>query len=88
MEYQQDYKELFTIQKDDNSPVTKADLAANDLIIKKLNNLFPDITIMSEKNTESENLKAAKDNQYFMIDPLDGTSSFIKKSDEFTEILR
>lgn len=39
---------------------------------------------MSEKNTESENLKAAKDNQYFMIDPLDGTSSFIKKSDEFT----
>ena len=84
LEYYNDYKDLSTTQKDDNSPVTKADLAANDLIIKELGNLFPDISIVSEENTKNDNLKAAQDNQYFMIDPLDGTSSFIKKSDEFT----
>ncbi|MFT6219955.1 MAG: 3'(2'), 5'-bisphosphate nucleotidase [Rickettsiales bacterium] len=84
LEYYQDYKKLDTIQKYDDSPVTKADLAANDLIIKELNILFPNIAIVSEENEEGANLKAAQEQQYFMIDPLDGTSSFIKKSDEWT----
>jgi len=84
LEYYNDYKELSTIKKEDNSPVTKADIDANNFINTKLNKLFPQIPIVSEENNEEENLKAAKNDQYFMIDPLDGTSAFIKKSDEFT----
>ncbi|MFT6331903.1 MAG: 3'(2'), 5'-bisphosphate nucleotidase [Lentimonas sp.] len=84
LEYYRGYKELSVEIKGDDSPVTKADLAANDLIVQKLNRLFPEIAAVSEENSAQENLKAAQNDQYFMIDPLDGTSSFIKKSDEFT----
>jgi 3'(2'), 5'-bisphosphate nucleotidase len=84
MEYYLDYKDPDVSLKKDDSVVTTADLAANDLIIKKLGKLFPDIAIVSEENSEENNLKASKNDQYFMIDPLDGTSSFIKKSNEFT----
>ena len=84
MEYYLDYKDSDISLKKDDSVVTKADLSANDLIIKELSKLFPDIDIVSEENSEEDNLKASKNEQYFMIDPLDGTSSFVKKSDEFT----
>lgn len=84
MDYYHDYKDVDTKHKDDNSPVTKADLAANDVMMKALNYFFPNIAIVSEENSEALNVKAAKEQRYFMIDPLDGTSSFIKKSDEFT----
>lgn len=84
MEYYLDYKDSNISLKKDDSVVTKADLVANDLIIKELNKLFSDIAIVSEENNEEDNLKASKNEQYFIIDPLDGTSSFIKKSDEFT----
>jgi 3'(2'), 5'-bisphosphate nucleotidase len=84
MEYYHDYKESNISLKKDDSVVTKADLSANDLITKELNKLFPNIDIVSEENSEEDNLKSSKNEQYFMVDPLDGTSSFIKKSDEFT----
>lgn len=84
LKYYRDYKSLDTVTKSDDSPVTKADLAANEFIIEKLQKLFPEIAIVSEENSERENLFAAKSDQFFMIDPLDGTSGFVKKSDEFS----
>jgi len=82
--YYKNYENLVVTQKHDNSPVTEADLAANNFIIKELKKLFPDIDIVSEENNEEANLLAAQKNEYFMVDPLDGTNSFIKHSDEFT----
>ncbi len=70
--------------KDDKSPVTIADIEANKLIISGLQKLLPQVAIISEENSAQENLQAAKANQYFLIDPLDGTEGFIKKSDQFT----
>lgn len=84
MDYYQDYKDVDIEIKDDDSPVTKADLAANSLIIQELNRFFPEYFIISEENSEKDNFAAANNDQYFIIDPLDGTSAFIKKSDEFT----
>ena len=52
--------------------------------MRELTQIFPQYKIVSEENSQTDNLLAAKENEYFMIDPLDGTSSFIKKSDEFT----
>jgi 3'(2'),5'-bisphosphate nucleotidase len=84
LDYYQSYQEQDTNYKNDGSEVTKADIAANDFINKELTRLFPDIPIVSEENTESDNFKAAKSPLYFLIDPLDGTQSFVKKQDEFT----
>ncbi|MBL6785403.1 MAG: adenylyl-sulfate kinase [Rickettsiales bacterium] len=84
LDYYQSYQEQDTNYKKDGSEVTKADIAANDFINNELIKLFPDIPIVSEENTESENFAAAKSPLYFLIDPLDGTQSFVKKQDEFT----
>lgn len=84
MEYYDGHKEMNVTKKEDNSPVTKADLTANDLIISRLSEIFPSLPIVSEENKQEDNLSAMSNGEYFIIDPLDGTSSFIKKSGEFT----
>ena len=69
--------------KDDNTPVTKADLAANRILTNGLKKLFPEIPIVSEEDKSSLNIP--KTNKVFwLIDPLDGTKEFINKNDEFT----
>jgi 3'(2'), 5'-bisphosphate nucleotidase len=68
--------------KKDNSPVTLADKVSDKVIgdILKLN--IPDIPIVSEESVES--LKLGLGDTYFLVDPLDGTKEFIKKTGEFT----
>ncbi|MDA0781782.1 MAG: 3'(2'),5'-bisphosphate nucleotidase CysQ [Rickettsiales bacterium] len=70
--------------KKDESPVTAADIAANKYILQELATLTPDIPIVSEENSEEENKNAAKGGLFWLVDPLDGTKSYIKKTGEFT----
>jgi len=71
------------VLKANNSPVTKADLAADNILKKGLKKLFPEIPVVSEEDASS--LDIPKTNKVFwLIDPLDGTKEFINKSDEFT----
>ncbi len=76
-----DYK---TFTKKDKSKVTDADLESNQYIVTNLQKLFSQKTIVSEENDLKENLSNAKDGNYFLIDPLDGTDAFIKKKKEWT----
>jgi 3'(2'), 5'-bisphosphate nucleotidase len=79
--YNQDF-EVF--EKEDASPLTMADKNANDIIIKNLTELFPDIPYISEEVKQTD-YKERKDWEYcWMIDPLDGTKEFIKRNGEFT----
>lgn len=72
-----------TEAKEDDSPVTKADLAAHHVLIKGLTALTPEIPVVSEEDPASvETGKAAV--VYWLIDPLDGTKEFIKRNGEFT----
>lgn len=71
--------------KRDSSPVTEADIAAHDYITHCLTQLTPSLPIVSEENSEEENLAIAKKySEYWLVDPLDGTKSFIKQSGDFT----
>ena len=63
--------------KEDGSPVTLADKAAEYIILKKLKDIAPDILIISEESSMSHKLQSAS--QFFLIDPLDGTKEFLKK---------
>lgn len=68
--------------KDDDSPLTKADLAAHKKICELL--VSTDLPILSE---EGRNIayQERKDWEYFwMVDPLDGTKEFVKRNGEFT----
>ena len=69
--------------KDDNSPLTEADLSAHKLISAGLKKINPQIPIVSEEDENS--IFVPKNSQfYWLLDPLDGTKEFIKKSGEFT----
>ncbi len=70
------------MHKDDNSPVTKADLAANHYIIEQLHKLTPDIPVISEENECDPNRNDYP--LFWCVDPLDGTKSFIKRKGDFT----
>jgi 3'(2'), 5'-bisphosphate nucleotidase len=70
--------------KADDSPVTLADKAGNDVIEKALAASFPNIFIVSEENAQSHAGLKSSDETFFLVDPLDGTREFINKRDQFT----
>ena len=75
------YKKKVTKKyKSDNTPVTNADIKANDIICRGLKRHFPDISIVSEEQVKKG--KAAK--RFWLVDPLDGTKEFLKGNGEFT----
>ncbi len=79
------YRKDFSVEyKDDKSPLTEADIHANEIICNALLNLYPDIPMLSEEN-KAIAYEARKDWEYYWcIDPIDGTKEFIKKNGEFT----
>ena len=71
-------------EKDDQSPLTKADLASNDLIVAGLQKLTPDIPIITEEAGLPDFEERRQWNCYWLIDPLDGTKEFVNRNGEFT----
>lgn len=69
--------------KDDNSPVTSADIAANDILMQQLKRLTPDIPIISEEVGAVELNKRIDWQRYWLLDPIDGTGEFILASGDF-----
>jgi 3'(2'), 5'-bisphosphate nucleotidase len=79
------YNNSFDVmKKDDDSPVTAADFAASKYIVDKLAEFFPDIPALSEESDEVVFKQRRQWKNFFLIDPLDGTKEFIKRSHEFT----
>ena len=79
------YKNGFDIEiKEDKSPLTTADLAANDHIVKELNKLSPLFPILSEESEKLPFAERQSRQTYWLVDPLDGTKEFIKRRDTFT----
>ena len=70
-------------RKEDLSPLTKADLASNKIILKSLNKLNSNIPILSEESLVDWSIRKNW-KKYWLVDPLDGTKEFIKKNGEFT----
>ena len=68
--------------KDDDSPVTEADLAADRIIVAGLEKAFPDIAVVTEERASSH--EGERPSRFFLIDPLDGTKEFVKRGGDFT----
>ena len=75
-------EDLVAERKADNSPVTKADKAANDFLCKSLLKL-DNIAIISEENHLQANIQAMKQKRFWLIDPLDGTEAFLRRDNNF-----
>jgi 3'(2'), 5'-bisphosphate nucleotidase len=70
-------------QKPDATPVTDADHAAEEIILRGLSRLLPGIPVISEEDFMS-GPRPRPDGIFVLVDPLDGTREFIAGRDEFT----
>jgi 3'(2'), 5'-bisphosphate nucleotidase len=78
------YSREFSVEeKEDKSPLTEADKAANDIIVAGLEALPQAIPVLTEEAVEAFTGADAQ-GRYWLVDPLDGTKEFIKRNGEFT----
>ncbi|WP_226595699.1 3'(2'),5'-bisphosphate nucleotidase CysQ [Marinobacter nauticus] len=79
--YQSDFKVNY---KEDHSPITAADIASHDIIVKGLRQISRDIPIFSEEGEEIPWEERKKWRRFWLIDPIDGTKDFAQRTGEFT----
>ena len=76
------YHDDFTINiKNDNSEVTNADIASENLIREELHKHFPTYSILSEET--ADDLERIDNDYCWIVDPIDGTKDFVNKTDNF-----
>lgn len=79
--YQSDFA---VTHKENDSPLTAADLAAHQHIVAALQGLAPEIPVLSEESADIPYETRRRWVRYWLVDPLDGTKEFIKRNGEFT----
>ena len=79
------YDTDFDVQhKDDDSPLTRADIASHRRLVAGLEALAPEVPIISEEAGLPPFSERSAWNTYWLIDPLDGTKEFVNRNGEFT----
>ncbi len=77
-------RELTVETKADDSPLTQADRASHRLICERLREFDPSIPVLSEESPDGEIRERKNWKRFWLVDPLDGTKEFIKRTGEFT----
>ena len=79
------YKSDFIQNKENNEPVTLADLEVNNLIIDNFQNKYTNIDwdILSEETINAKSQKRITTNWLWVLDPLDGTKDFIQSTGNY-----
>lgn len=78
------YSENIEVElKDDQSPVTRADVEAEEVILKGLAAFDPDTPVIAEEAVAGGKEPVASP-RFYLVDPLDGTKEFISRNGEFT----
>ena len=75
-------KGLIKKMKSDNTPVSNGDLEVNKIITKKIISLTPEIPIISEETSDNKSIENLEN--FWLIDPIDGTYDYINDLEEFT----
>jgi 3'(2'), 5'-bisphosphate nucleotidase len=70
--------------KADGSPVTDADHVAEDMILERLQQLCPAISIIAEERSGNGLSDLSTNEKFFLVDALDGTKEYIRGVDGFT----
>ena len=68
--------------KSDNTPVSNGDLEVNKIITNKLKEITPKLPIVSEETSDNKSTKNLND--FWLVDPIDGTYDYINNLEEFT----
>ena len=79
------YRGVFALaHKDDLSPVTEADHAAEAVILARLKESFPDVPVIAEEDAAQFGTPSQIGRRFFLVDPLDGTKAFVRGDEHFT----
>lgn len=79
------YRRGFEVrEKADESPVTEADVRAEELIIAGLAELAPGVAVVAEESAAAGHVPDVVGRDFFLVDPLDGTREFVSRNGEFT----
>jgi 3'(2'), 5'-bisphosphate nucleotidase len=70
--------------KKDASPLTAADEASHDFLVKSLQSLLSEATVISEESDGATTGSTHHSELFWLVDPLDGTKEFLKGTNEFT----
>lgn len=73
-----------TYTKDDSSPVTEADTAAEAIIAPALEKLLPGVPVVAEEAASAGRIPTVGDDPFWLVDPVDGTKEFLNRNGEFT----
>ena len=68
--------------KSDNTPVSNGDIEVNKILTSKIQEITPNIAIVSEESSNHKTNNNLKN--FWLIDPIDGTRDYINNRDEFT----
>jgi len=84
-EIMQVYATAFAVHdKADHSPVTDADMRAEAFILTELEKLAPQIPVVAEESFAAGKVPDIQGQDFFLVDPLDGTKEFVNRNGEFT----
>jgi 3'(2'), 5'-bisphosphate nucleotidase len=83
MEVYQNLKPHEVSYKSDYSPVTEADLQSNRILTSGLRDLDASVPVISEESPIEDYAERRKYRKVWLLDPLDGTQGFIRKTGEF-----
>lgn len=72
-------------KKDDDSPVTDADIAADKLIREHLGTAFPNDALLTEEGAKDE--QRLQHSRVWIVDPIDGTAQFIAANGKFDVLI-
>lgn len=81
------YRDIGSELKQDNTPVTEADLAVSRFLEDELQTLTPGIPVLSEESQTIDFAERRHWTQYWLVDPLDGTQQFLEKTDQFSVLI-
>lgn len=76
--------EFIVRSKDDASPLTEADLRSQEILLRGLRRLAPEVPILSEEAEPAPLATRARWDWLWIVDPLDGTREFVQRNGEFT----
>ena len=68
--------------KSDNTPVSNGDLEVNKIRTEKIKEVTPELPVISEETSDNKSVKGL--NNFWLVDPIDGTYDYINNLEEFT----
>lgn len=79
-----DQTDVHVVRKQDGSPTTAADAAAEAILTKAIRALTPDIPVIAEEAMENQTAPHIPNGMFWLVDPLDGTKEFIGGTGDYT----